>query len=94
MIESYGIELDKLFKFSSSHFAIGKGFRETLHGHNYNVSIKLYADQLNECYYVIDFGLVKEISFPIFKELNNFILLPKLNPFLTISESGKNIEIM
>jgi 6-pyruvoyl-tetrahydropterin synthase len=78
----YGIEMDQLFKFNSSHFVVYKGFRECLHGHNYKVSIKIKAKKLNSSYYVIDFDIVKEIMNEICEELKHCLLLPGLNKFL------------
>jgi len=93
MQESFGVELEKSFKFNSSHFIVYKGFRESLHGHNYKVSIKMTANKLNDSYYVLDFDIIKEIATKLCSSLKHYILLPKLNPYITIKETEKNTEV-
>ena len=83
--EHYGIEMDKMFKFNSSHFVVYKGFREPLHGHNYKVSIKIKAKKLNSCYYVCDFHIVSDLMREICAKLKHVCLLPKNNPFVKIT---------
>jgi 6-pyruvoyl-tetrahydropterin synthase len=91
-MEQFGIELQKYFKFNSSHFVIYKGYREPLHGHNYKVSIKLKSEKLdNSTNYVIDFDDVKPIMTTICNELNHCLLLPGNNQYLKITglDDGK-----
>ncbi len=92
-MEIFGVEMEKYFKFNSSHFVIYDKFRETIHGHNYKVSLKIKSRKLSECYYVIDFGDLKKIMENICKELNHCILLPKLNKFIKITENNENYNI-
>jgi 6-pyruvoyl-tetrahydropterin synthase len=47
-------------KFSAAHFIAYPGFREPLHGHNYQVGVRVEG-KLAPTGYVIDFGLIKEI---------------------------------
>ena len=48
-------------KFSAAHFIASPGFREPLHGHNYQVGV--YVDgRLAKTGYVIDFGLIKKLT--------------------------------
>ena len=85
-MESFGIELGKTFRFNSSHFIIYPGFRGPMHSHNFKVSIKIKANNLNSQKYVIDFGIVKRIMKKICDELKHKCLLPKNNKCLTIEK--------
>jgi 6-pyruvoyltetrahydropterin/6-carboxytetrahydropterin synthase len=77
------------FKFSSSHFTI---FSETqaefLHGHNYQVAVKVHLDNVNKnTEMAVDFNVVKKAVRAICDEMDEKILLPKKSTFLKISES-------
>ena len=89
----YGIELEKYFKFNSSHFVAYKGFREPLHGHNYKVSVRVMAEELNDCSYISDFDFLKKIMNNICNELKHCVLIPKFNEFLEITKTDENITI-
>lgn len=89
----FGIELEKYFKFNSSHFVAYKGYREPLHGHNYKVSVKIIAKDLNDNYYVTDFDNIKSIMNNICNGLKHCLLLPSKNEFLEISEKEGNIVV-
>ena len=88
--EEFGIELEKYFKFNSSHFVIYKDSAETLHGHNYKVSIKIKCRRLSEENLVLDFDIVKPIVTNICNELKHCLILPKLHPDLKIEEEAEN----
>ncbi len=92
--EEYGIELEKYFKFNSSHFVIYKNCLEPLHGHNYKVSLKLKSRKLNDEFMVFDFDFIKIIATEVCNELKHCLLLPKFNPDLKIEEKGNNTEIL
>ncbi len=89
----FGIELEKYFKFNSSHFVIYKGYREPLHGHNYKVSVKIIAEELNEFAYITDFENIKIILGKICSNLKHCILIPKFNEHLEITNNEENISI-
>lgn len=91
--EEYGIELEKYFKFNSSHFVVYKDWNEPLHGHNYKVSIKLKSRKLNEEYMVFDFDYIKVIANEICNNLKHCLLLPKYNTEIKIEEDDTNIKI-
>ncbi len=91
--EEYGIELEKYFKFNSSHFVVYKDWNEPLHGHNYKVSLKLKSKKLNDEFMVFDFDFIKPIANEICKDLKHCLLLPKNNPSLKIEEEDTNIKI-
>ena len=62
-------------KFAAAHFIAYPGFREPLHGHNYQVSVRVEAE-LGPEGYVLDFGLVKRVAKELCEELDERVLLP------------------
>lgn len=94
MEECHGIELEKYFKFNSSHFVTYEGFRENLHGHNYKVSIKLIAAQLDSNFMVTDFDNVKPVMTQICNELKHCLLIPKWNKHIKISVTDSEVNIL
>ena len=63
-------------KFSAAHFIAYPGFREPLHGHNYQVSVRVEAE-LGGDGYVLDFGLVKKLALELCEELDERVLVPE-----------------
>ena len=58
-------------KFSCAHFIAYKGFRERLHGHNYNMSVRMFGrGMVGSDGYLIDFGEVKKAARGLCKTLN------------------------
>mmetsp|Transcript_27940 Transcript_27940/g.39282 ORF Transcript_27940/g.39282 Transcript_27940/m.39282 type:complete len:225 (+) Transcript_27940:137-811(+) len=73
------------FKFNAAHFVAFQGFRERLHGHNYQVGVKLIGTRkICSDGYVIDYGCVKAVTKKICKDLNEHFLCPMLSNVLTI----------
>ncbi len=93
-MEEYGVEMEKYFKFNSSHFVAYDGYREPLHGHNYKVSIKVMAKSLNSSSMVIDFDLIKPVMNDIVNQLKHCLLLPKNNPYLKITEEESSVKVV
>ena len=60
-------------KFAAAHFIAYPGFREPLHGHNYQVSVRVEAE-LGPDGYVLDFGLVKRVAQALCEELDERVL--------------------
>ena len=56
-------------KFSAAHFIAYPGFREPLHGHNYQVGVYLEG-KLASTGYVIDFGLIKKLTKRVGERIN------------------------
>jgi len=79
-------------KFSAAHFIAYPGFREPLHGHNYQVSVRVEGD-LGRDGYVLDFGLVKKAAKRICERLDEKVLLPAESDCLAISRSGDNVTV-
>lgn len=84
MAERFAIGVAKEnLKFSAAHFIAYPGFREPLHGHNYQVSVRVEG-QLGPQGYVLDFGLVKRIVGDIVAGLNERTIVPALSDCLRI----------
>ncbi|GAB67279.1 putative 6-pyruvoyl tetrahydrobiopterin synthase [Plasmodium cynomolgi strain B] len=81
-----------LFSFNCAHFIAFKGFRETLHGHNYNVCLKLRGNIQGDGY-VIDFSILKEKVRTVCKQLDHHFILPMYSDVLNIQEVNDNFKI-
>ena len=80
-------------KFAAAHFIAYPGFREPLHGHNYQVSVKVEAD-LGPDGYVLDFGLVKRIAKELCEELDERVIVPTASDCLRVSELPDGVEVV
>ena len=87
MRERYAIRVYKqYFNFAASHFLIfGDGTRERLHGHNYQVTVRLDGD-CSAGDLVVDFIPFKPIVKGICDELDHRTLLPRDNPRLRLED--------
>jgi 6-pyruvoyl-tetrahydropterin synthase len=91
--QRYSVVVSKDYlKFSAAHFIAYPGFRERLHGHNYQVSVRVEAD-LGPDGYVLDFGVVKQIAHGLCEELDERVLLPAESDCLTVAETGHAVEV-
>jgi 6-pyruvoyltetrahydropterin/6-carboxytetrahydropterin synthase len=79
-------------KFSAAHFIAYPGFREPLHGHNYQVSIRVEAE-LGPDGYVLDFGLVKRVAKALCDELDERVLVPAESECLTVRPGPDGVEV-
>src|ERR1700730_13957284 len=79
-------------KFSAAHFIAYPGFREPLHGHNYQVGIRVRGD-LSSSGYVLDFGLVKKLTKEIVDRLDERALIPARSVCLRIEPLGEQMRI-
>jgi 6-pyruvoyltetrahydropterin/6-carboxytetrahydropterin synthase len=77
-------------KFSAAHFIAYPGFREPLHGHNYQVGVYVEG-RLAKTGYVIDFGLIKKLTKEIVDRLDERTIIPGNSDCLTIdaAKDGK-----
>lgn len=90
MSERFEVHVFKDFlKFSAAHFIAYRGFREALHGHNYQVSVRIEG-RLGPDGYVLDFGDVKRRTREICQELDERVILPAESDCLEFSRSGTN----
>ena len=81
------------FKFSAAHFIAYPGFREALHGHNYQVGIRVVGE-LASSGYVLDFGLIKEVTREIVRRLDERTLVPARSDCLRIETAGRAVRII
>ena len=79
-------------KFAAAHFIAYPGFREPLHGHNYQVSVRVEAD-LGPDGYVLDFGLVKRVAQTLCAELDERTLLPEVSECLALRATPNAVEV-
>lgn len=93
MRESFAIKVYKqYFNFAACHFLIfADGSREQLHGHNYQVRVKVEGDVV-EGDLVIDFIPFKPLVKELCDALDHITLLPADNPHLTVSVSDDKVE--
>jgi dihydroneopterin triphosphate aldolase (PTPS-III) / 6-pyruvoyltetrahydropterin synthase len=79
-------------KFSAAHFIAYPGFREPLHGHNYQVGIKVEG-RLTTTGYVLDFGLVKKITREIVERLDEHTIIPAQSDCLAINQHDGQVTV-
>lgn len=70
-------------KFSAAHFIAYRGFREPLHGHNYQVGVRVEGN-LAGTGYVVDFGLIKKLTKEIVDRIDEHTIIPAQSDCLTI----------
>lgn len=80
------------FKFNCAHFIVFDGFRERLHGHNYQLSVKVVGHgQVGPDGYLIDFGDIKKTARALCHELNEHFIVPAKTPFAKLTEDGTQL---
>lgn len=79
-------------KFSAAHFIAYPGFREPLHGHNYQMSVRVEAE-LGEDGYVLDFGIVKRLAQELCEELDERVLVPRDSECLRVEVTANAVEL-
>lgn len=73
---AYYLRVEKEYlKFSAAHFTLYREGRESLHGHNYAVSLELEANALRDGF-VIDFQPLKACAREVCESLDEKVLLP------------------
>lgn len=94
MSSSFSIQVAKEnLKFSAAHFIAYPGFREPLHGHNYQIGAKVEG-RLGAKGYVLDFGVVKKLLKEIADRLDERTILPANSDCLTIERHGNQIRVL
>ena len=89
----YSVVVSKDYlKFAAAHFIAYPGFREPLHGHNYQVSVRVEAD-LGADGYVLDFGLVKRLAKALCDELDERVVVPERSDCLTIAADASRVAM-
>ena len=80
--------------FSSAHFITFAGHRcEGLHGHNYRAGVTIAGALDEECWFVVDFVMVKRILKRLCDEIDHKVLLPLENPKVTVTEAGECVTV-
>ena len=87
------VEKDYLV-FASAHFITFAGHRcETLHGHNYRVSVTITGALDEQSWYVFDFGILKRIMRKLCNDIDHKVLLATENPHLQIAQVGDSVTV-
>jgi 6-pyruvoyltetrahydropterin/6-carboxytetrahydropterin synthase len=94
MPRTFSIEVAKdYFNFASAHFLIfANGRREPLHGHNYQVSVKLEGE-LDPAWVLLDFIAFKPLVKRICDGLDHRTLIQTHSPVLDVRRRGREIEV-
>ncbi len=79
-------------KFSAAHFIAYPGFREPLHGHNYQIGVRVEG-RLAATGYVLDFGLIKRLTKEIADRLDERTIVPALSDCLRIERDGRQVHL-
>lgn len=79
-------------KFSAAHFIAYPGFREPLHGHNYQIGVRVEG-RLSATGYVLDFGVIKRMTREIAERLDERTIIPALSDCLKIQEAGAQLIV-
>ena len=89
MSSEFAIQVAKEnLKFSAAHFIAYPGFREPLHGHNYQVGVRVEG-KLASTGYVIDFGLIKKIVKSIVDGIDERTIVPAKSDCLRIDRPNE-----
>lgn len=91
--ETFRVHVTKDYlKFSAAHFIAYHGFRETLHGHNYRVSVEIEG-ALGPQGYVLDFGTVKQVTKRVCGRLDEKFIIPAESDCLSVSQDGTRVTV-
>src|SRR5512147_3242080 len=92
--QRYSVVVSKEYlKFSAGHFIAYPGFREPLHGHNYQMSVRVEA-ALGPDGYVLDFGLVKRVAKALCAELDERTIVPEHSDCLRITVDERTVTML
>jgi 6-pyruvoyltetrahydropterin/6-carboxytetrahydropterin synthase len=94
MSRTFSIEVAKdYFNFASAHFLIfANGQREPLHGHNYQVSVRMEGE-LDRAGVVLDFITFKPMVKRICDSLDHRTLIQSASPILKVRKRAKEVEV-
>lgn len=80
--------------FAAAHFITFRGHKcESLHGHNYRLGITVEGPIDDECLFVVDFAILKQIVRKYVEIMDHRVLLPTANPKLAFREKGDALEV-
>jgi 6-pyruvoyltetrahydropterin/6-carboxytetrahydropterin synthase len=92
-VAQYSVQLFNKFKISSAHFVVAKDYQEAIHGHNFEISLEITANNLDESSMVIDFFDLEPLLKQTVDELDHRTLVPALNPELQVKQAKESVEI-
>lgn len=94
MSRTFSIEVAKdYFNFASAHFLIfANGSREPLHGHNYQVGVKIEGE-LDRAGVVLDFITFKPMVKKICDALDHRTMIQTESPIIQVHKRPKEIEV-
>ena len=93
MSSSFAVRVTKEnLKFSAAHFIAYPGFREPLHGHNYQVGVTVEG-RLSPMGYVLDFGLIKRLLKEIVDRFDERTIIPRLSDCLHVESSEGQVRV-
>jgi len=93
MTSSFSVQVAKEnLKFSAAHFIAYPGFREPLHGHNYQVGVKIEGP-LGSMGYVLDFGVIKKLLKEIVDKLDERTIIPVNSDCLRIEREALKMRV-
>ena len=84
-------------RFSAAHFIPGHPKCGRLHGHNYDVSVKIRSSYVDDAGMIVDFGAVKLKMLEILTPLDHKILIPEKSSSINIkarSEHGSEVIVV
>ena len=94
MVSNFSVHVAKEnLKFSAAHFIAYPGFREPLHGHNYQVGVTVEGS-LGAMGYVLDFGVIKKLLKEIVDRLDERTIIPMLSDCLRIEREGSKVRVL
>ena len=79
-------------RFAAAHFATFEGTCESLHGHNYDVSVEI-GGELTGDGWVVDFGVLKAMTRELCLELDHKFILQRESKVLEIDEGRSNWKV-
>lgn len=80
--------------FAAAHFITFAGHRcESLHGHNYRVGVVVEGALDEESWYVVDFGVLKQIMRRLCDAIDHKVLLPMTNPKVGVAAQGEFVHV-
>ncbi|MGB2694582.1 MAG: 6-pyruvoyl tetrahydropterin synthase family protein [Dehalococcoidia bacterium] len=90
---SYKVTVERnTLRFAAAHFATFEGQCESLHGHNYDVTVEVEGE-LTEDSWVVDFSALKAMTRALCQELDHKFLLQRESRALEIDEGGSNWKV-
>ena len=91
--ESFRVHVTKDYlKFSAAHFIAYPGFRERLHGHNYEVAAEVEGELTNDSW-VVDFVALKKMLRAIIDEIDHRFMLQAESRVLEITQTDASWQI-